>query len=458
MDFTDKQQIKQFILENDIRDVASLNEFLKSVSGVVIETMLEAERDAHLGYDKNHRSRIKRENTRNGYSKKTVRSLAGASELSIPRDREASFEPQVVKKHQTDISEIEDKVLSMYAKGMTTRDIQEHLLDIYGAQISPSTISQMTDKVMPQVTAWRMRPLDGVYAIVYIDGIRYKVRENGRIKSKCVYGVVGIDLEGHKDLLGLWIFENETAQNWLRVFDDLKNRGVFDILVLCSDGLTGIEEAVSASFPNTVYQGCVVHVIRNSTKYVSHKDRKAFCADLKPIYTAPTEEAALEAFEQLENKWGQKYQLGVETWQRNWDRISAMFGFSPEIRRLIYTTNPIESFNRQLRKVTKTRGVFPSDDAVLKLLYLATQDIVRSGTSPAANYSEACAAESVRDFVHKLSIVLKELRESRVWIQLIIRANLLKKEQMADLEDEATQLMNIIGKSIVTAKQNLGIS
>lgn len=391
MNFADKQAVKQFIEENDIRDIGALNQFLKSISGAVIEAMLEAERDEHLGYEKHQRSRSPKENIRNGYSKKTVRALAGESELSIPRDRDSTFEPQVVKKHQTDISELEDKVLSMYAKGMTVRDIAEHLVDIYGAAVSPQTISHMTDRVMPLVVEWRNRPLMEVYPIIYIDGIRYKVREDGRIKTKCVYGVVGIDLDGYKELLGLWIFDTETANNWLKVLSDLKNRGVVDILVLCSDGLSGIEEAVAASFPHTDYQGCVVHVIRNSVKYVSHKDRKAFCADLKPIYTAPTEEAALEAFEQLEQIWGDKYQLATDTWQRNWDRISTMYQFSPEIRRLIYTTNPIESFNRQLRKVTKNRGVFPNDDAVLKLLYLATQDIIKKWTMKIAHFNQILA-------------------------------------------------------------------
>jgi transposase-like protein len=391
MDFTDKQQIKQFIEDNEIRDIVKLNEFLKGISGAVIEQMLEAERDEHLGYEKHHRSRVRKDNTRNGYSKKTVRSIHGESELSIPRDRDGSFSPQVVQKHQTDISELENKVLSMYAKGMTVRDIQEHVADIYGADISPQTISNITDKVMPSVTAWRNRPLEEVYAIVYIDGIRYKVRENGRVQSKCVYGVVGIDLEGHKDLLGLWIFETESANGWLKVFDDLKNRGVKDILILASDGLSGLTEAVAAAFPDTAYQGCVVHVIRNSVKYVSYKDRQAFCADLKPIYTAPTEEAALFAFDALEAAWGNKYQLAVDTWQRNLERISTMYQFSPEIRRLIYTTNPIESFNRQLRKVTKNRGVFPNDDSVLKLLYLAVEEITRKWTMKLRNWNQILA-------------------------------------------------------------------
>jgi putative transposase len=316
MDLTDKKAVRKFIAENDIRDIAQLNQLLKQISGVFIEELLEAERDEHLGYEKHQKVSEPKENARNGYSKKTVRGVHGESDLSIPRDRAGTFEPTVVKKHQRDISEIEDKVISMYAKGMTTRDIRGHLLDIYGAEVSHSTISRMTDKVAPLVEQWRNRPLESVYAIVFIDGIRYKVRTDGRIRDKSVYGVMGIDLDGKKDLLGLWIFDTETSRDWLKVFSDLKNRGVRDILILTSDGLAGIEDAVSAAFPQTSYQGCVVHVIRNSTKYVGYKDKKEFCADLKEIYQAPNEEAALVALEALNNKWSDKYMLACDAWER----------------------------------------------------------------------------------------------------------------------------------------------
>ena len=288
MDFTDKKQVRQFIDENDIRDVATLNKMLKNVSGVFIEQILEAEQEEHLGYERYERTDPPKTNARNGRSKKKVRGINGEMELSIPRDRDATFEPQVVRKHQTDISEIEDKVVSMYAKGMTTRDIQSHLYDIYGAEVSPTTVSNMTARVQPLVEEWRSRPLQSLYSIVYIDGRRYKVRADCRIKEKCVYGVMGIDIEGYKEMLGLWIFDSEGAKSWLSVLTDLRNRGVSDILILTSDGLTGIEDAVEATFPGAAYQGCVVHVTRNSVKYVGHKHKKEFCADLKQIYTAPT--------------------------------------------------------------------------------------------------------------------------------------------------------------------------
>ena len=391
MDFTDKNQIRQFIEENDIRDIGALNKMLKNVSGVFIEQILEAEQEEHLGYDRYQRTEKPKTNARNGYGKKKVRGVNGEMELSIPRGRDATFEPQLVKKHQTDISEIEDKVISMYAKGMTTRDIQSHLYDIYGAEVSPTTISNMTHRVQPLVEEWRTRPLQSIYAIVYIDGLHYKVRADGRIKEKCVYGVMGVDIEGYKEMLGLWIFDTEGAKSWLSVLTDLRNRGVKDILIITPDGLTGIEDAIEAAFPNAAYQGCVVHVIRNSIKYVGYRHKKEFCADLKAIYTAPTEEAALMAFEMLEKKWGKKYMLAVNVWERNWDRISTMFEFTPEIRTLIYTTNPIESFHRQLRKVTKNRGVFPDDNALLKLLYLATQDVTRKWTMKIRNWNQILA-------------------------------------------------------------------
>ena len=353
LDLTDKDTVKQFIQEHDIRDIAQLNVLLKQISGVFIEQLLESERDEHLGYERYQKTPEPKTNARNGYSKKRVRATQGEMDLDIPRDRTGTFEPTVVKKHQRDISEIEDKVISMYAKGMTTRDIQSHLADIYGAEVSPQSISNMTDKVTPLVEEWRNRPLQSVYAIVYIDGIRYKVRADGRIVDKCVYGVMGIDLEGQKDLLGLWIFDSESAKGWLSVLTDLKNRGLLDILILTSDGLTGIQEAVEAVYPQATYQGCVVHVIRNSVKYVGYQNKKEFCADLRTIYQAPTEEAALTAFETLEQKWGEQYPLAVSRWDRNWDRISAMYQFTPEIRRLIYTTNPIDVAPRQHRTTRK---------------------------------------------------------------------------------------------------------
>ena len=395
IDFTDRKAVRDYLKQNDIKDVVQVDQLLKRLSGMMIEELLEAERDDHLGYGKYDTRNKETDNSRNGYSPKTVRASQGEMELKIPRDRKGEFEPQVVKKHETDVSRIADMVVSMYAKGMTVRDIQSHLEDIYGADISPQTISNMTDRVLPVLEEWRSRMLEEIYAVVYIDGLRCKFRDNGVIKSKTVYGVIGIDLEGKKDVLGLWIGDTESAKYWLQVLTDLKNRGVKDILIITSDDLPGIEEAISAVYPEAAYQGCVVHVIRNSLKHVSHKDKKAFSSDMKSIYQAPTEEAALMALDELKAEWEDKYLLAVNVWERNWDRIRTMFRFTEEIRRLIYTTNPIESFHRQLRKVTKNRSLFPTDTAALKLLYLATQDVMKKWTVKLRNWSGILAQLSI---------------------------------------------------------------
>jgi len=395
MDYTDRESVKDFIKENDIRDLAQLDTFLKQITGVVLEEMLEVERDDYLGYSRYDSANKKTENSRNGYSQKTVRSIHGEMELDIPRDRDGDFEPELIKKYQSDISGIEDRIISMYARGMTVRDIQSHLEDIYGASISAQTVSNMTDRVLPRLEEWRNRPLKEIYSIVYIDGQRHKVRCDGQVKSKTVYSVLGIDLEGKKDLLGLWISETENAKYWLKVLTDLRNRGVKDILIVTSDDLPGIEDAIAAVYPEAEYQGCVVHVIRNSLKYVSYDDMEEFSRDAKPIYKAPTEEAALLALDELKAKWGEKHSLAVNVWERNWDRVSTMFRFTEEIRRLIYTTNPIESVHRQFRKVTKSTSLFPSDTAVLKLLYLAAQNVVKKWTVRIPHWNKILAQLSI---------------------------------------------------------------
>ena len=395
MDFTDRKAVREYLKQNDIKDVIQVDQLLRKLSGIMIEELLEAERDDHLGYSKYDTRNKETDNSRNGYSPKTVRASQGQLNLKIPRDRKGEFEPQIVKKHQTDVSQIADMVISMYAKGMTVRDIQSHLEDIYGAEISPQTVSNMTDRVLPLLEEWRNRMLEEIYAVVYIDGLRYKVRDNGVIKTKTVYGVIGIDLEGKKDVLGLWIAETENAKYWLQVLTDLKNRGVKDILIITSDDLPGIQEAICAVYPEAAYQGCVVHVIRNSLKHVSYKDKKAFSSTMKSIYQAPTEEAALMALDELKEQWGDRYPLAVGTWERNWERIRTMFRFTEEIRRLIYTTNPIESYHRQLRKVTKNRSMFPTDTAALKLLYLATQEVLKRWTMKLRNWSGILAQLSI---------------------------------------------------------------
>ena len=398
IDYTDKASLRQFLEENDIRDSVQLNMLFRQITGVLLEEMLEAERDDHLGYIRDDGRIKKTDNARNGYSQKTVFSNQGDLELQIPRDRKGEFQPQAVKKHQRDVSEIADKIISMYAKGMTVRDIQSHLEDIYNASISAQTISNITDRVLPYVEEWRDRQLEPIYAIIYIDGHRYRVGKDGRVQDRTVYAVLGIDLDGQKDILGLWISGVESSKYWLEVFTNLRNRGVCDykdMLIATSDNLPGLETALKSIYPEVEYQGCVVHVIRNSLKYVSYQDRKEFSRWLKSIYQAPTEEAALASLDELKERWGDEYPLAVGVWERDWDRIRTMFRFSAEVRRLIYTTNPIESYNRQLRKVTKNRSLFPTDTSVLKLLYLATQDILKKWTMKIRHWNQILAQLSI---------------------------------------------------------------
>ncbi len=393
LDWNDREAIKEFIKQNNIKDIIQLNNFIKKMMGAMIEEMLEVERDEYLGYQKYQRSDTT--NSRNGYSSKNVRSTQGDIKLDIPRDRDGQFKPKLIEKHQNDISQIEDKIISMYAKGMTVRDIQSHLEDIYGAEISTQTISNMTDRILPKVEEWRNRPLKEIYSILYIDGQRFKVRSDGQVKEKTVYTVLGIDIEGNKDILGLWISETESAKYWLSVLTDIKNRGVKDILIITSDDLSGIQDAIKAVYPESVYQGCVVHLIRNTLRYVSYKDVKAFISDMKFIYKAPTEESALKAFDELKTKWGKEYPLAVGMWDRNWNRISAMYRFTEEIRRLIYTTNAIESIHRQFRKVSSPKSHFPDDISVLKMLYLSSIEITKKWTMRIPNWNKILAQLSI---------------------------------------------------------------
>lgn len=394
LDFTDRESIRKFIRENGIKDMLQLNTLIKQMTGTIIEEMLEVEREAYLGYPKHKRKpdELKEDgNSRNGYTPKTVRSSHGDIKLDIPRDRNGNFEPELIRKYENDISQIEGKIISMYARGMSVRDIQSHLEDIYGASISPQTISNMTDSILPALEEWRNRALKEIYSIVYIDGQRFKVRSDGTVKDKTVYTVLAIDLEGHKDLLGLWISETESAKYWLSVLTEIRNRGVKDILIITSDDLPGIEEAIKSVYPETEYQGCVVHMIRNSIKYVSHKDMKEFANDLKSVYKAPTEESATASLEELKVKWVEKYPLAINAWERNWDRISTMFRFTEEIRKLIYTTNPVESVHSQFRKVTGGKGHFPDDTSVMKVLYLAGQKIMKRWTVRIPNWNRILA-------------------------------------------------------------------
>lgn len=354
-----------------------VQEMLKDLLGDTLQGMLEGEMEDELGYSKYDYANKDTDNSRNGYSKKNVVSSMGEIGLDIPRDRKGEFEPQIVKKNQTDISNIEDQVLSMYAKGMTTRDISDHLKTVYGVDASAEMISKMTDRILPIAKEWQNRPLDRKYAIIFMDAIHYNVRQDNAIVKKAVYVAIGIKLNGSKEVLGMWVGGNESAKYWLGVLNEIKNRGVEDIMIVSVDGLTGFGDAIHAVFPQTEIQRCIVHQIRYSTKFISYKDIKPFMADLKCVYQATTEEIALQELDSLENKWGGKYPNSIASWRNNWPQLSTYFKYPPELRKIIYTTNSIENFNRQLRKVTKSKTIFPTDDALFKMLYLSMVDITK---------------------------------------------------------------------------------
>lgn len=377
-------------LENDLskaktfEDLMGKNGAIKKLLKHTLENMMAAELTEHLGYEKHTTSHS--DNARNGSSSKTIMTDTDRIQLKIPRDRNCEFEPVVVKKHQRALGPIEDKIISMYARGMSTRDIQSHVEEIYGLEVSPTMVSNITEKVSSMVEEWQNRPLEALYPIVYFDAIHYKVRDNGRVVSKAVYTCLGIDLQGQKDMLGLWIGEAEGASFWLSVLTELKNRGVQDILIACVDGLKGFPEAIESVFPKVSVQLCVIHQIRNTLRYVVWKDQKSFMKDLKAVYTAVTEEQALWELDKLEQAWGQKYPVVIKSWRSNWTNLATFFQYPQEIRTLIYTTNPVESVHRQFRKVTKTKSVFPHDESLKKMLYLALQGIRKKWTMPIQNW------------------------------------------------------------------------
>ena len=370
--------IQGLLQEYDIQSAEDIQDALKDLLSGTIQDMLETEMDDHLGYDRYERSG--EPNYRNGMKSKTVRSKYGEFQVDVPQDRQSSFEPQILPKRQKDISSIDDKIISMYAKGMTTGDIESHMRELYDIDISDSTISRITDKILPIVKEWQERPLEEVYAVVFMDAIHYHVRSEGRIVKRAVYIALGIDMNGKKNVPGMYVGENESAKFWLSIMNGLKNRGVEDILIACVDGLNGFPQAIEAVYPKTEIQQCIIHQIRNSTKFVSYKDIKKLMADLKLVYAAPTEETALNELELFKDKWDSKYPKIYKSWHDNWATLSTYFKYPEAVRRLIYTTNAIEGFNRQLRKVTKSKAVFPSDDSLLKMLYLATMDITKKWT------------------------------------------------------------------------------
>lgn len=373
--------IREFLKTNPIKDGNDLMALMREMMAEVVEGSLEGEMEEELGYTKYDYRNKNTDNSRNGYSKKNVNTSFGKMEIEIPRDRNNDFEPQIIKKNQNTISQdIEEKIISMYAKGMTTSDIESHIADIYGLDISDTTVSRITDKILPIAKEWQARPLENIYAVVFMDAIHYHVRSEGSIIKKAVYVAIGINLHGIKDVLGMWIGENESAKFWLSVMNGLKNRGVEDILIACVDGLTGFSNAIEAVFPKTEIQQCIIHQIRNTTQFVSYKDLKELMADLKRVYTAPNEDSALFELDSFEAKWQKKYPKIAVSWRVNWPKLATYFKYPQEVRTLIYTTNTIEGFNRQLRKVTKSKSVFPTDDSLFKMLYLAMIDITKKWT------------------------------------------------------------------------------
>lgn len=382
-----KRNIIGMLLEEyDIKTASDIQDALKDLMGGTIQEMLEAEMDEHLGYS--HYERSENTDSRNGKKTKRIRGNLGETEIEVPQDREGTFEPMIVKKRQKDISGIEQKIISLYAKGMTTRQISETIEDIYGFEVSDGMVSDITDRLLPQIEEWQNRPLDEVYPIVFIDAVHFSVRDNGQVKKLAAYVILAVTLRGHKEVLSIHIGENESAKYWLGVLNELKNRGVKDILVICADGLTGMKEAVNAAFPQTELQRCIVHQIRNTLKYVGEKNKKEFANDLKTIYHAPSEKAAVEQLERVSEKWEPEYPNAMKSWHTNWDVISPIFKFSTQVRKVIYTTNAIESLNSGYRRLNKQRSVFPSDTALLKALYLATQEISKKWTMPLRDWGK----------------------------------------------------------------------
>lgn len=381
-----------------IDDVMGKNGLIQRLVKDVLENILEGEMEEHLGrnrYERQKEDDNRERNYRNGYSQKNLRSSFGDVDLDIPRDRKAEFEPKIVKKYETVCNELDKKIISLYAKGMTTSDIQAEIEDLYGITISPSMVSRITDKVLASAAEWQNRMLDSIYPIVYLDAMYFKVRSNGKIVNKAVYICLGYDMNGYKDILGIWVDEAEGAKFWLGICNDLKNRGVKEILIACMDGLKGLPQAIRTVFPSVNIQTCIVHQIRNSIKYIASKDKKAFMKDLKEVYKATTEELALAQLDNLKNIWGSKYGIVIESWYNNWSNLSTFFEFSPTIRRMIYTTNLLEGFNRQIRKFTKNRIIFPTDESLNKAVYLATMEIIEKWTQPTPNWGITLAELSI---------------------------------------------------------------
>lgn len=380
-----KKQLMEHVRSGGGSAAVGGQDFVKSLTKSAMEALLQVEMEEHLGYAKHAPEGKNSGNSRNGTDSKTIRGDFGEVSIETPRDRNGEFDPQIVKKRETNVPGFTDKIISLYARGMTTREIEDHLRDLYGIDVAPSFISKATERINEEVVEWQNRPLAALYPVVYVDGMRVNVkaqgeRNTGAVIKKVIYTVLGISMDGLQSVLGMWIAETEGAHFWLKVFNDLKARGVHDILIACGDGLTGLPEAIENVFPQVDVQLCVVHQIRNATKFVAWKDRRLFCADMRNIYTAPTIEAAALALDELERIWGSKYPMSVESWRRNWERLTTFFKYPVELRKVIYTTNAIESLHSRLRKNTSNRKVFPTDDSVLKLLFLNVRNFSNKWT------------------------------------------------------------------------------
>ena len=360
-------------------DLVGSDGLLQRLLGGMVEKMLEVEMEEHLGYEKHSPLGIRSGNSRNGKQNKKLLSSHGEVNVEVPRDRNGTFSPIVVSKRQRDIGSFDDRIISMYAKGMSVRDIQSHVKELYGAKISPTTISNITEKVMEQAYEWQSRPLDPTWAVVYFDAVHFKVKDSGVVQTKAAYTVYGVSLDGYREILGIWIGESEGARHWLSVFSELRQRGVEDILIACMDGLKGLPEALSQIFPKTEVQLCVIHMIRASLRYIPNKHYKEFIADLKTVYKAVSLEVDVAQLEMLQDKWGKRYPQAIRTWVNNWANISTYFRYPPELRKIIYTSNAVEGLHRRIRKVTKAKSVFPSSQALFKMLYLTINDITRKG-------------------------------------------------------------------------------
>lgn len=381
-----KELLRDYVNAQNFSSPDDILNAMKEMFRDVLQEVLEAEMDSHLGYDKNDLSQKNTLNRRNGYSSKTIKSELGPVKIDIPRDRNGEFEPKIVPKYQRNINGIEEKVTALYAAGMTTRDISEQIKNLYDVELSAEMVSNITNRILPIVTEWQNRPLESTYSFIFMDAIHYKVREDKQIVVKAAYVVLGVNMDGEKEVLGIWIGANESSKFWLSVLNDLRNRGVQDVLVFCVDGLNGFKEAIGAVYPFAKIQRCIIHQIRSSMKYIPYKDKKAFARDLKTVYGAVNEDEAYENLQGMREKWGDKYPNAINSWEDNWDNLITFLAFPDYIRKIMYTANSIESLHSQFRKVTKTRLIFPNDDSLLKMLYLATERVSKKWTRTYANW------------------------------------------------------------------------